>query len=110
MRNSVLVLFLLLIVPFSGCTQTAAPPAVTEREWTLLTADYQWIQTLRDAQKKPAPNATRKEQIELILENHNKLMPTYNAFIDKVHAYLDRTADPRAASLLAREKILLGDE
>ena len=39
-----------------------------------------------------------------------KLEPTYNAFMDKVHEYHERTADPRAASLLAREKIILGDE
>ncbi len=73
-------------------------------------ADYQWILTLRDAQKKPAPGATRKEQIEVLLENHKKLEPTYVLFIDKVREYQERTSDPRAATLLAREKIILGDE
>jgi len=109
MRNSLLVFSLLLILPIS-CAPATPPVAATEREWALLQADYQWILTLRDAQKKPAANASRKEQIELVLDNHNKLLPTYTAFIDKVHAYLDRTQDPRAASLLAHEKILLGDE
>jgi len=106
MRNPLLVLILLL----TACAPSTPPAAVTEREWALLSADYQWILTLRSAQKQPAPNATRKEQIELVLDNHSKLLPTYTAFIDKVHAYLDRTADPRAAALLAREKIILGDE
>jgi tetratricopeptide (TPR) repeat protein len=108
MRYALLVLFLSLSL--IACAPATPSAAATDREWALLTADYQWIQTLRDAQKKPAANASRKEQIELVLENHNKLLPTYSAFIDKVHAYLERTNDPRAAALLAREKILLGDE
>jgi tetratricopeptide (TPR) repeat protein len=91
---------------------TPAGPATTpnDREWALLTADHQWIRTLRDAQPKPAAGATRKDQIELLLANHKKLEPTYVAFIDKVREYHERTGDPRAASLLAKEKILLGDD
>lgn len=73
-------------------------------------ADFQWIQTLRQAQKQPAATASRKEQIEILIENHKKLEPTYVAFVDKAREYFERTADPRAGSLLAREKILLGDE
>jgi len=73
-------------------------------------ADYQWIQTLRDAQKKPATNSSRKEQIETALDNHKKLQQTYVLFNDKVREYYERTADPRAATLLAREKIIMGDE
>jgi tetratricopeptide (TPR) repeat protein len=45
-----------------------------------------------------------------MLENQQKLAQTYQVFLDKVTEYFDRTADPRAAALLAREKILLGDE
>jgi tetratricopeptide (TPR) repeat protein len=111
MRNA-LVLSLLFSIAVTACAPaTVAPaPVSNDREWTLLAADYQWILNLRDSQRKAAPGTTRKEQIELVLENHNKILPTYNAFIDKVRAYLDRTADPRAATLLAREKIILGDE
>ena len=76
----------------------------------MLMADYQWIQTLREAQKRPAAGAPRKEQIEILLENHKKLEPAYVAFIDKAREYFDRTGDPRAGALLAREKIILGDE
>lgn len=101
-----------LLLTLAACAVAPSGPPTTpnDREWNLLTADYQWIQTLRAAQKQPPASATRKEQIELILENHKKLEPTYVAFIDKAREYFERTADPRAGSLLAREKIILGDE
>jgi tetratricopeptide (TPR) repeat protein len=106
MRN-VLILTLLLAL---ACAPVGPAPVSTEREWAQLTADYQWLETLRKAQKQPAANASRKERIELLLDNHKKIEPAYAVLIDKVHAYHDRTGDPRAAALLAREKILLGDE
>lgn len=97
---------------FAACAVAPAGPPTTpnDREWTQLMADYQWIQTLRQAQKQPAASASRKEQIEVLLENHKKLEPTYVAFIDKAREYFERTGDPRSGSLLAREKIILGDE
>lgn len=108
MRKPALPLLLLLL---QACAPAGPDPSVAiEREWALLSADYQWILTLRDAQKKPPAGAGRKEQIEILLENHRKIEPTYNVFIDKVRDFLERTSDPRAAALLAREKILLGDE
>jgi len=73
-------------------------------------ADYQWIQTLRAAQKPVPPNATRKQQIEIVLENQQKLLTPYNVFLGKIEEYYARTTDPRAASLLAKEKVLLGDD
>jgi tetratricopeptide (TPR) repeat protein len=102
----------LLFASTLALSASAARPATrpNDREWSLIAADLQWIQTLRAAQKQPAANATRKEQIELLLDNHKKLEPTYVAFIDKVREYWERTADPRAATLLASEKIALGDE
>ncbi|HEX8251586.1 MAG TPA: hypothetical protein VF846_00450 [Thermoanaerobaculia bacterium] len=106
MRNVLLVLLLALI----ACAPAGPPPGPSDREWSLLTADYQWLETNRKAQKQPAVNATRKERIELLLENHKKLEPVYVAFIDKVHEYHSRTGDPRAGQLLAREKMILGDE
>ncbi|HYI13628.1 MAG TPA: hypothetical protein VEK57_31595 [Thermoanaerobaculia bacterium] len=108
MRHALAILALLSL---AACVSPAGPATQpNEREWSLLTADYQWLDTVRSAQKKPAPGMTRKERIELLLENHKKLEPTYVAFIDKVHEYHRRTSDPRAAALLAREKIILGDE
>lgn len=93
-----------------ACAAAGPPVQATDREWSLLTADYQWIQTLRNAQNQPTPAMPRKEQIELALDNLKKLEVPYNAFIAKIEDYLNRTKDPRAARLLATEKILLGDQ
>jgi len=106
MRNALLAITLLSI----ACTSAAPTNEPSDREWALLTADYQWIQTLRNAQRQPTPAMPRKEQIELALDNLKKIEIPYNAFIAKLDAYLQRTADPRAARLLATEKILLGDQ
>src|SRR5436309_3881220 len=107
MRKIAALLFLLTL---TGCISPGPPTRPTEREWNLLMADYQWIQTLRAAQKAPPANATRKQEIELVLENHRKIEPTYIAFMDKVREYRRRTGDPRAATVLANEKIIIGDE
>lgn len=103
-------LALLLLLTAFACAPAGPVTQPNDREWNLITADYQWLETVRTSQKKPAATATRKERIELALDNLKKLEPTYNAFMDKVHEYHQRTADPRAAALLAREKIILGDE
>lgn len=94
----------------SACAPAASGARDQEREWSLLQADYQWIRTLRDAQNKIPPNATRKETIEIVLANQKKLEPAYVAFIDKLRAYYEKTGDPRAGSLLATEKVILGDQ
>src|SRR5687767_5983604 len=98
---------LLVILLLAACAPVGPPTQPNDREWSLLTADYQWIQTLRAAQKPVPANATRKQRIEVVLENQQKLAATYQAFIDKLTEYYDRTADPRAAKVLAGEKILL---
>ena len=106
MRTSLLILLLTAL----ACTPAGPPTLPNDREWSLITADYQWLETVRASQKKPGATATRKERIELALDNLKKLEPTYNAFMDKMHEYHQRTGDPRAAAFLAREKIILGDE
>src|SRR4028119_476442 len=99
--------FLLTLV---ACAPAGPVTTPNDREWSLITADYQWIQTIRASQKQAPPTATRKEQIELLLDNHKKLEQMYVAFVDKTREYMERTGDPRAGALLAREKIILGDE
>jgi tetratricopeptide (TPR) repeat protein len=106
MRNLLLILMLTAV----ACAPAGPAPGPNDREWALLQADYQWLETVRNGQKQPAANTSRKERIELLLENHKKIEQTYSVFMDKLHAYHDRTADPRAAALLAREKTMLGDE
>jgi tetratricopeptide (TPR) repeat protein len=110
MRKTALAFLITALTLAIACAPAGPATQPNDREWTLLTADYQWLETVRAGQKKPGPTATRKERIELSLDNLKKLEPTYNAFMDKLHEYHVRTADPRAASLLSREKIILGDE
>ena len=100
----------LLLTLALACAPAGPPTQPNDAEWSVISKDYQWIQTLRDGQKKPAASATRKEQIEILLDGHKKLEPTYVAFIDKTREYFERTGDTRAGKLLAREKIILGDE
>lgn len=90
----------------------AAAPSTkpNDREWNLITADYAWLETLRKAQPQPAANASRKQMLERVIDNQKKLEPVYVAFLDKVKEYYERTHDPRAAQVLAREKIIMGDQ
>ncbi|HUP44059.1 MAG TPA: hypothetical protein VM779_00960, partial [Thermoanaerobaculia bacterium] len=100
----------ILILLTTACVTAGLPTRPNEREWSALMADYAWIQTLRGAQREPAANAPRKEQIESRLENHRKIEPALVAFLDKLSEYHERTGDRRAAPLLAKEKILVADD
>ena len=106
---------LLLLFPaialFAACATVTGPPTEpNDREWNLLTADYAWIETLRKAQPPAPPNASRKQMIEIDLENHRKIDDVYQTFMGKLTEYFERTHDPRAAKAIAREKILVGDD
>ena len=94
----------------SSCVSTALPTKPNDREWTILLADYQWIQNLRAAQQNLPVNTPRRQQIEGRLEAFRKMEATYVSFMDKLREYHARTADPRAAKLLASEKIAIGDD
>ncbi|HKS25276.1 MAG TPA: hypothetical protein VJZ76_20945 [Thermoanaerobaculia bacterium] len=109
MRHRLLVLIATALL--AACTTVTGPPTEpNDREWNLLTADYAWIETLRKAQPAPPPNASRKQMIEIDLENHRKVDDVLSTFMTKLTEYFDRTHDPRAAKILVREKILVGDE
>src|ERR1043166_9474632 len=110
MRHIPLVSTLLLLTACAAIAPSGPPTQPNDREWNLLMADYQWIQTLRNAQPVPPANEPRKQQIEMLLDNHKKIAQIYTTFIDKMAEYHERTSDPRAATLLAKEKILVGDE
>jgi tetratricopeptide (TPR) repeat protein len=99
-----------LLITLVACATQGPLNRPNDREWNLLIADYQWIQTLRAAQKAAPPAATRKQEIEIALDNIRKIEPTYQAFTDKVTEYFKRTSDPRAGALLAGEKIYIGDQ
>jgi tetratricopeptide (TPR) repeat protein len=103
-------LLLLSLLLALACAPAGPVTKPNDPEWSAIAKDYQWIQTLRDGQKKTPASASRKEQIENHLENFKKLEPTYVAFVDKAREYFERTGDTRAGALLAREKIILGDE
>ena len=106
MKRALVVLALVA----AACGTAGPPTQANDREWNLLTADYQWLETLRKAQTLPPATASRKQQIEARLANMQKIEPVYVAFIDKLHEYEERTHDPRASQLLAKEKMALGDE
>lgn len=107
-RAAALVFFAALLAV--GVFAAGPPTQPNDREWGLLSADYAWIDTLRKAQPLPPANASRKQMLELVLANQKKLEPVYVPFLDKVKEYFDRTHDPRAGQVLAREKIIMGDE
>jgi len=104
-------LLLLATALLAACATVTGPATQpNDREWNLLTADYAWIDTLRKAQPAAPPNASRKQLIEIDLENHRKIDDVYATFMGKLTEYFDRTHDARAAKVIAREKILVGDD
>lgn len=103
-------LILLISITLVACATPGPPTQPNDREWNLIMADYQWLQTLRSAQPAPPPNASRKQAIDLALKNHEKITPTYDAFMTRLTEYYERTHDTRAAKVLAHEKVLIGDE
>src|ERR1700724_890521 len=105
MRRMVVVVSVLL----AACVSSAPPKEPNDREWNALGKDYEWIETLRKAQPALPATASRKLMIETSLENHRKIETVYVAFTDKLKEYFDRTHDPRAAALMAREKVIMGD-
>lgn len=111
MRRFLAPILILLALGFASCNTTSGPPTQpNDREWNLITADYTWLESLRKAAAPLPADATRKQQIEAALDNLKKVQPVYDNFVAKLEEYRTRTGDPRAATLLAREKIIMGDQ
>lgn len=93
-----------------SCASAGPPTRPNEREWSRITADYEALQDMRKALPGVPPGAPRKQQIEVLLDNHKRLEPAYLALLERTAEYFARTGDPRAAKLYAAEKIRLGDD
>ena len=106
--RSVISLFITLIA--TQLIAAGLPTQPNDREWGALSAEYLRIDALRRAQPLPPANASRKQMLETVLDNQKKLEPVSVPLLDRVKEYFDRTHDPRAAQVLAREKIIMGDE
>ena len=102
MRRASILALILLFLPATLLAENA-------EEWAAIEGDYAWLQTLRNANRTPGPEASRKDRIEAWLVNERKLEPVYGKFIERLEAYYSATGDPRAASLFAEEKIRIGD-
>src|SRR2546421_12686001 len=102
-------LTILLALTLAACSTTQGPPTQpNDAEWRTLSNDYAAIEGVRKAQPQPPANASRKQMIEITLANLQKIEPTLNAFMPRVSEYYERTHDPRAAQILAREKVIMG--
>ena len=106
MKNTLLTLVALLL---AGVMSASAAASSAKGEWEAIEADYKWLETLRVSAPPVDPRAPRKERIELYLQNERKVEPVYARFIEKLESYYQKTGDPRAAQLFAREKIRIGD-
>jgi hypothetical protein len=102
-----LILSLLLL---SACVVAGPSNQPNDAEWTALMRDYSWIDGVRKAKAPITATSSRKQMIESALDAHRKLEPVYLPFMEKLKEYYDRTHDGRAATLLAREKVIMGDE
>jgi tetratricopeptide (TPR) repeat protein len=104
-------LTLIVALALAACSTTQGPPTQpNDAEWRTLSNDYAAIDALRNAQPQPPANASRKQMIETALANLQRIEPQLNAYMTRVNEYYDRTHDPRAAQVLAREKVIMGDQ
>ncbi|HVR43860.1 MAG TPA: hypothetical protein VMS56_10510 [Thermoanaerobaculia bacterium] len=98
-----------MILLLSAACATALPTRPNDREWTSLWAEYQTVESLRRVLPQPPPGASRSEHVEIHLRNQQRLEPTLAPLLGRLREYHGRTGDPRAARLLANERIRLGD-
>lgn len=101
---------LLLCLAITACVSSGPPTNPNEAEWSALLADYRTLESLRNSAPQPPVDAPRRQQIEVLLATHQRLAPTYEPLMDRLREYYERTGDPRAAQLYAREKVVMGDQ
>lgn len=101
---------LIVSVMLTACVSSGPPTRPNETEWNSLLTGYQSLETLRRSAPQASANATRREQIEVLLAAHMKLEPVYEPLMEKLREYFERTSDPRAAQLYAREKVFMADQ
>lgn len=105
-----LLAFGTLLLALTGCISSGPPTKPNDKEWNVLLAEYQRIDTLRNTAPKAPNDAPRSAQIEALLDAHKKMEATYTPFLEKLKEYYERTGDARAATLYSHEKVRLGDE
>ena len=99
----------LLLLILTGC---ASGPITrpNSREWSALEAEYRLFDSQRRAAPIPSVSASRREQIEVRLATLRKLESSQTLFMERLREYHERTSDARAGTLLASEKVRLGNE
>ena len=92
-----------------SCATAALPTQPNDREWNELVGAWHRLEAARRALPQPPAGASRTETIQTHLENQKRLAREVDQFVDRTGEYYRRTGDPRAARLLANEKLRLGD-
>src|SRR5690349_14865391 len=105
-----LTVILALLLAACAIVPPGPPTQPNDAEWRVLSDDYAAIEALRKAQPVPPADASRKQTIEVTLAGLQKIEPQLNAFMARVGEYYERTHDARAAQVLAREKVIMGDQ
>jgi tetratricopeptide (TPR) repeat protein len=98
------------MVLVTACLSSGPPTRPNEREWSKLSAEYVGIQQIRATSPRPAETSPRKEQLEVMLENHRRVEPLLLPFLERLKEYYDRTGDVRASDIYAAERIRIGDD
>jgi tetratricopeptide (TPR) repeat protein len=91
-------------------TASALPTRPNEKEWKRLSTDYAALETLRRSAAAVPADSSRKERLEVEIENYRKIEAIYSDVLDRLREYFERTGDRRAAQLYSREKVRLADE
>lgn len=107
-RRLVGLIALILIVACSSTSTGRHSSASPTGRWERLRAQWESIEAIRAS--NPVPESNRRRQIEALVKRQRRLEPIYVSFITELRRYVEETSDQRAASMYARERMLMGDE